>query len=147
MSSTPPDEPTIYERAGGEQAFMDLIDSFYGRVADDAVLRPVYPDDLEPGKQALTQFFIQYWGGPTTYSEQRGHPRLRMRHASFRVTPEGARRWAAHMLAAIDEQGFPADVAEALRAYVVRFTPQMVNAFDEPDEPVIPKDARHLGPS
>lgn len=119
---------SIFERAGGEAAFLELVDRFYDRVEDDPVLRPIYPDDLEPGKTHLARFFMQYWGAGPVYSRERGHPRLRMRHAEFAVTPEAARRWAAHMLAAIDEMDFPDEVTEALSAYVVRFTPTMVNS-------------------
>src|SRR5262249_42519239 len=81
-------EPTFYEAVGGEPTFRKLVDTFYAGVADDPVLRPIYPEeDLGPAAERLRMFLEQYWGGPKTYSEQRGHPRLRRRHAPFRVGP------------------------------------------------------------
>lgn len=128
-------EESIFERAGGEVAFTELVDRFYARVENDPVLRPIYPDELEPGKTHLARFLMQYWGAGPVYSEERGHPRLRMRHAAFDVTPEGARRWIAHMVAAIHEMSFEPEVEEALTSYVVRFAPAMVNHPDVgPDE-------------
>lgn len=126
-----PDGPSVYELAGGTEAFLALVDDFYTRVEQDEVLRPVYPEDLEPGKRALGLFFAQYWGGPATYSEERGHPRLRRRHAPFTVTREGAQRWATHMIAAIRAQGWPEAAENALLEYVMRFTPSMVNTFED----------------
>jgi hemoglobin len=128
-----PDEPTVFERAGGEDAFTELIDRFYARVEADEALRPMYPDDLEPGKTHLAMFFMQYWGGGPVYSDQRGHPRLRMRHAEFPITQDAALRWAHHMADAIRSMRFPSDVEEALLGYVVRFTPSMINTFDDVD--------------
>lgn len=122
-----PDGSSIFELAGGEEAFLELVERFYGRVEEDEVLRPVYPEDLEPGKRRLGLFLAQYWGGPPTYSEERGHPRLRQRHAPFEVTDEGAARWAAHMTAAIRSMEFDPRVEAALLTYVARFTPSMVN--------------------
>lgn len=122
-----PDGPSIFELAGGEEAFLELVERFYGRVEQDEVLRPVYPEDLEPGKRRLGLFLAQYWGGPATYSAERGHPRLRQRHASFEVTVEGAARWAAHMAAAIRSMEFDPRVEQALLTYVARFAPSMVN--------------------
>lgn len=126
---------TVHDAVGGTEQFVELVDRFYARVEEDPPLRAVYPDDLAPGKHALALFFAQYWGGPSTYSEERGHPRLRMRHAPFRVTPDGAARWAGHMLAAIDSMQWPEPAAAALRDYVHRFTPSMVNTLDEPEAP------------
>jgi hemoglobin len=91
---------SITERVGID-TFFAIVDDFYARVEDDEVLRPVYPDDLEPGKTHLAQFLAQYFGATGLYSSHRGHPRLRMRHAPFTVTPDGAARWASHMSAAI----------------------------------------------
>ena len=91
MRLTPaPADPaiTFYEAVGGEDTFRLLVDEFYAGVADDPLLRPMYPEeDLGPAAERLRLFLIQYWGGPSTYQEQRGHPRLRMRHAPFRVGP------------------------------------------------------------
>lgn len=129
-----PQEQTIFDRAGGEDAFVELVDRFYAKVDADPVLRSIYPEDLEPGKTHLARFFMQYWGAGPVYSAERGHPRLRMRHSPFRITPDAAARWATHMLEAIDEMDFPPDVDEALRTYVMRFTPTMIN---QPGEPVV----------
>lgn len=127
-----PREVTVHELVGGTEAFVELVDRFYDRVEHDPPLRAVYPDDLEPGKRHLALFLAQYWGGPRTYAEERGHPMLRRRHLPFDVTPDGAARWATHMLAAIDSMDFPAPAAEAMADYVRRFTPSMVNTPDEP---------------
>jgi hemoglobin len=81
---------TLFARVGGEQFFTDLVDHFYLGVAGDPLLRPLYPDDLTESRGHLALFLMQYWGGPTTYNEQRGHPRLRMRHAPFVVRTGGA---------------------------------------------------------
>lgn len=128
MSQDTSNRRTVYEAAGGEPAFTRLMDAFFERVEQDEILSDIYPDDLAPGKERLRLFFIQYWGGPTTYSEQRGHPRLRRRHVPFSITREAAMRWANHMIEAIREQGFDEEVENALLDYVIRFTPQFVNA-------------------
>ncbi len=127
---TPPAGPTVYELAGGLDAFHELVERFYDRVEGDEVLRPVYPEDLGPGKVALAEFLAQYWGGPPIYSQRKGHPRLRMRHAPFTVTPDGAARWTEHMVAAIRSMDFPAEVTEAMVAYSTTFAPHMVNTHD-----------------
>ncbi len=126
-----PDGPSIHELAGGDEAFLELVDRFYERVEADELLRPMYPEDLGPGKRALGLFFAQYWGGPSTYSQERGHPRLRMRHAPFPITQEAALRWAQHMAAAIRSMRFTSEVEAALLAYVAQFTPSMVNTLDD----------------
>ena len=83
-------EQTFYDAIGGYPTIAKIVDAFYAGVADDEVLRPLYPEqDLGPAQERFTLFLVQYWGGPTTYSETRGHPRLRMRHAPFAVTPAG----------------------------------------------------------
>lgn len=128
---TPPERHPheVYDLVGGWPAFVALVDAFYDRVERDEVLRPEYPDDLEPGKHRLALFLAQYWGGGDLYSRHHGHPRLRMRHAPFAVTPERAERWATHMSAAIREQGFPADAEAMMLAYVQAATPTMINRF------------------
>jgi hemoglobin len=123
--------PTITELAGGIEAFERLVDAFYVRVEVDEVLRPMYPEDLAPGKGHLARFLAQYFGAVGAYSDERGHPRLRMRHAPFPIDPVAASRWAAHMLAAIAEQGFVADVQQALEEYVVHATPTLVNRLPD----------------
>lgn len=96
------EEITLYDAVGGMSFFEGLVTHFYGGVADDQVLRPLYPDDLQPSTRHLTLFLAQYWGGPTTYDAERGHPRLRMRHAPFAVGPGERDRWLYHMRAAVD---------------------------------------------
>ncbi len=125
---------TLYDRVGGREAFDTLIEAFYRRVESDEVLRPMYPEDLEPGKRHLAMFFAQYWGGGPVYNSERGHPRLRMRHAGFPITHAAALRWAHHMADAIKEQGFDEDVERALLEYVVRATPTLINRLDDDNE-------------
>lgn len=122
-------EPTsLYERAGGTPFFEALVARFYQGVADDPVLRPVYPEeDLAPAQRRLTLFLIQYWGGPTTYDEERGHPRLRMRHAPFAIGPAERDRWLLHMRAAIADLAPPPDVAAALERYIATAAEAMRN--------------------
>ena len=94
---------TFYDAVGGHETFVALVKRFYAGVASDPPLRALYPEpDLGSAAQRLRMFLEQYWGGPTTYSEQRGHPRLRMRHAPFAVTPAMRDRWLKHMRDAID---------------------------------------------
>ena len=92
----------MYERVGGDQFFVRLVDAFYRVVETDEILRPMYPDDLEESKRHLVLFLGQYWGGPRTYQEQRGHPRLRMRHAPFRITKKARDAWLSAMRTALD---------------------------------------------
>ena len=126
---------TFYEVVGGEPTFRKLVARFYEGVADDPLLRPLYPEeDLGPATERLTLFLIQYWGGPNTYSAQRGHPRLRMRHAPFRVGPAERDAWLRHMRDAVDSLGLPADQFDTLWSYLERSAFFMVNTMDdEPD--------------
>jgi hemoglobin len=118
MSDT---EQTLYDAAGGMPFFERLVDAFYDAVATDPVLLPLYPEqpDLTNARHRLTLFLAQYWGGPTTYNDERGHPRLRMRHMGFEVGPLQRDHWLAHMLAAVDANAPTAEIAERLRAYFV----------------------------
>ncbi len=126
------DEETFYDAVGGHPTFVRIVDRFYQGVATDAELRPLYPEeDLAPAAHRLTMFLEQYWGGPTTYSDQRGHPRLGMRHAPFSVTPQARDRWLTHMRAAIDEAGLSSEHTAQLWAYVERAAHFLVNTFDE----------------
>jgi hemoglobin len=121
---------TIYEAAGGEQTFTRLIDRFYAGVAADPLLRPLYPDDDEELARAaehLRLFLIQYWGGPAWYSQQRGHPRLRLRHAPFAIGRAERDAWMGHMLAAIDSLDLPRAVRAALVDYFERAATAMMN--------------------
>jgi hemoglobin len=110
---------SLYDRAGGTPFFGALVARFYAGVAADPALRSVYPEeDLAPAQRRLTLFLIQYWGGPTTYDQERGHPRLRMRHAPFAIGPLERDRWLHHMRAAIQAMEPPPDVTEALERYI-----------------------------
>jgi hemoglobin len=124
-------ETTLYERAGGMAFFEELVDRFYDGVEGDPVLLNLYPepDDLAPARRHLTLFLAQYWGGPTTYSEERGHPRLRMRHAPFAIGDEERDRWLTHMLAAVDALDPSDDVREPLTAYLQTAAESLRNRF------------------
>lgn len=124
-----PDAPTAYERMGGHDTFVRLVDAFYQGVAGDEPLRALYPEeDLGPAADRLRMFLEQYFGGPNTYSETRGHPRLRMRHASFAVTPAQRDRWLRHMLGAADEIALAEPENTELRSYLTYAAEFMVNA-------------------
>ena len=119
---------SLYDAVGGEQVFRQLVDRFYEGVALDPVLRPLYPDeDLTAAKQRLRMFLEQYWGGPTTYSEQRGHPRLRMRHAPFQVDQAAHDAWLKHMRVAVDELGLSEEHEHTLWNYLTYAAASMVN--------------------
>jgi hemoglobin len=119
---------SLYQRAGGTPFFETLVARFYQGVAADPVLRSVYPeDDLAPAARRLTLFLIQYWGGPRTYDRERGHPRLRMRHAPFSIGPRERDRWLVHMRAAIEELAPPPEVAAELEAYIAMAAEAMRN--------------------
>jgi hemoglobin len=121
-------EQTAYERLGGSSFFVRLVGAFYGRVEDDPVLRPLYPgSELGPAAERLRLFLEQYWGGPTTYSEQRGHPRLRMRHRPFAIDAAARERWLGHMRAALDEQALAPELDELLWSYFEPAADAMVN--------------------
>jgi len=106
---------TMYERVGGRDWFVALVDRFYDAVAEDPVLRPLYPEDLGPARDHLALFLIQYWGGPAEYNEERGHPRLRMRHQRFAIGDAERLAWFRHMRAAVRAGGLaPHDESEML---------------------------------
>jgi hemoglobin len=117
---------------GGEQFFTDLVDRFYLDVAGDPLLRPLYPDDLFESRRHLALFLMQYWGGPPTYNDQRGHPRLRMRHAPFVIGPAERDAWLRHMRSAVDHMvetdQLAASDAEELGAYFDMAAHSLVNA-------------------
>ena len=123
--------PSFYQDVGGRPFFEKLVAEFYRGVAGDPVLKPMYPEeDLGPAAERLTGFLEQYWGGPGTYSEQRGHPRLRMRHNPFRITSEARERWLHHMHEAVESLELaPLDEAE-LWGYLDRAAHAMTNTFD-----------------
>lgn len=122
------EQATLYDRAGGMPFFEALVGRFYEGVATDEVLRPLYPEaDLAPATRRLTLFLAQYWGGPRTYDEERGHPRLRMRHFPFVIDPVARDRWLVHMRAAIADLAPPPDVAAELERYFAMAAEAMRN--------------------
>ncbi|CAN5380584.1 globin [soil metagenome] len=133
-----PDDPTsasttdsFYAVIGGEQAFHKLVHRFYAEVAQDPVLRPLYPEpDLGAAEERLRMFLVQYWGGPRTYSELRGHPRLRMRHAPFRIGTRERDAWLTHMRHAVDGLGLPPEQDAVLWQYLTMAAHSLVNAPD-----------------
>lgn len=129
-------EASFYEVVGGRPTFEALVRKFYEGVATDPVLRPMYPEqDLEGAIERLTMFLEQYWGGPQTYSEQRGHPRLRMRHQPFHVNPDARDRWIQHMRAAVESLDLPPLHASTLMDYLERAAHSMVNTFEDTPPP------------
>jgi hemoglobin len=121
-------EITFYQAVGGEETFRRLVAHFYQGVAGDPVLRRLYPDeDLASAEERLRLFLIQYWGGPPTYSERRGHPALRMRHARFAIGPAEREAWLRHMHAAIDSLDLPDQLAAPLREYVTMAARALTN--------------------
>lgn len=125
-------EDSFYDQVGGHETFVRLVGEFYRGVADDEVLRPMYPEeDLGPAQERLVMFLEQYWGGPKTYSDRRGHPRLRMRHYAFHVNPDARDRWLAHMRRALDALGLPPMQDATLWDYLTRAAHSLVNTFEE----------------
>ena len=134
----PAAQQTFYDAVGGHQTFVALVRRFYEGVATDPPLRALYPEeDLTDAETRFRMFLEQYWGGPTTYSEQRGHPRLRMRHMPFEVTLDMRDRWLRHMhdaVASLDHLT-PAQATE-LWTYLERAAHSMVNSLDENPRPI-----------
>jgi hemoglobin len=123
-----PPQHTFYDAIGGERTFRRIVARFYAAVADDAVLMALYPeDDLGPAEERLTLFLMQYWGGPTTYSDERGHPRLRMRHAPFAIGPRERDAWLRAMRIAVDEAGLTEAHREQLWSYMESTANHMIN--------------------
>ncbi len=119
---------TLYELAGGEDTFRTLVRRFYAGVAADPVLRAIYPEeDLSGATERLTLFLIQYWGGPQTYSETRGHPRLRLRHQPFAIGRREREAWLGHMTAAVDSLDLAPAVRKALLDYFETASTAMIN--------------------
>jgi len=117
----------IYEAVGGEKAWRRIVEHFYDKVAQDETLRPMYPADLEESKEHLALFLMQYWGGPNTYSQGRGHPRLRMRHLPFAIGRAERDAWMRHMNAAVRAEKLPAEIEAALLQYFERTATFMMN--------------------
>lgn len=120
----------MYERVGGQPWFDALVDRFYERVEGDPVLRPMYPDDLEPGKRHLALFLAQYWGGPPTYSDERGHPRLRQRHFPFSVGVRERDAWYRAMRTAVLDGGLSTEDEAAMLDYFDKAATFMINQSD-----------------
>ena len=126
------DTTNYYEVFGGEAFFADLVSQFYAHVAVDPILRPMYPEsDLKGAARRLQIFLEQYWGGPTTYQEERGHPRLRMRHAGFHINPAAKDAWLACMRKAVDGVSMQPEHREKLWRYLEGAALHMVNSFED----------------
>ncbi|WP_308294428.1 globin [Streptomyces sp. XM4193] len=122
-------QQTFFEQVGGEETFRRLVRVFYEGVAEDPLLRPMYPEeDLGPAEERLALFLMQYWGGPRTYSDERGHPRLRMRHAPFTVDQAAHDAWLRHMRAAVDSLELAPELEQQLWNYMVYAARSMINA-------------------
>ncbi|MGB8650550.1 MAG: globin [Mycobacteriales bacterium] len=120
---------SLYDAVGGEPVFRQLVDRFYDGVAMDPLLRPLYPDeDLRGARERLMLFLSQYWGGPTTYSDTRGHPRLRLRHAHWVIGERERDAWLGHMRAAVEELDVPDEARAAIWEHVERAAHTLVNA-------------------
>ena len=130
--------PTVYETVGGQSFFDGLVDRFYDAVEDDPLLRPMYPSDLRPSRARLASFLAQYWGGPPRYSQERGHPRLRMRHLPFVIGWAERDAWMVHMTASLDAttladgtgRPLPAEIRAAMFDHFDKAATHLVN---EPD--------------
>ena len=121
---------SFYEQVGGEATFHQIVARFYEEVAKDELLRPLYPEeDLGPAEERLRLFLMQYWGGPQTYSEQRGHPRLRMRHAPFKIGPAERDAWLRCMRIAVDEAQLAPQHREQLWQYLEMAANSMMNSW------------------
>lgn len=123
---------SFYDQVGGHETFLKLARQFYAGVAGDPELRALYPeDDLGPAEMRFRMFIEQYWGGPATYSQERGHPRLRMRHAPFKVTITQRDRWLKHMMTAVDSLGLDPANDLILRNYLNSAAQSMVNSLED----------------
>jgi hemoglobin len=122
----------VYDAVGGLPFFVDLVDGFYAGVDVDPLLRPLYPEDLTEPRRHLAGFLAQYWGGPSAYSAERGHPRLRMRHAPFAIGEAERDAWLRHMLGSLDTvattRGTPVEAVARIRAYLTDVADFLVNA-------------------
>ena len=126
-------EQTFYEAIGGARTIERIVHRFYLGVRADPLLRAIYPEeDLLPAEDRFTKFLIQYWGGPTTYSQERGHPRLRMRHAPFAVTPAAKERWLVHFREGLDSVDLTPEQDARFWDYVTHAAQFMVNSFEQP---------------
>ena len=122
---------SVYELLGGEAPLRQLVDAFYDKVSADAILRPMYPADLAEPKRRLFLFLVQFFGGPNQYSQERGHPRLRMRHFPFAIDRRARDHWLEHMWAAIDESGINEPARSMMRDYFERSSAFLINRPDD----------------
>ena len=121
---------SFYEQVGGEATFHRIVERFYAEVAKDELLRPLYPEeDLGPAEERLRLFLMQYWGGPHTYSDQRGHPRLRMRHAPFKIGPAERDAWLRCMRIAVDSEGLAPEHRDQLWEYLEMAANSTMNSW------------------
>lgn len=141
------DEPSLYDAVGGTPFFDQLVDAFYEGVVSDAVLRPLYPEDLADSRRHLSLFLAQYWGGPQTYNEERGHPRLRLRHMPFRIGVAERDRWLVHMAAAVERTTDSESVRATLMNYFVLAAEQLRNDTGLPISSAGPKTTMGTNPS
>ncbi len=133
---------TFFDAVGGHETFVRIVRRFYEGVRTDEVLSPMYPaHDMDGAAERLTLFLEQYWGGPTTYSDQRGHPRLRMRHQPFHVNPEARDHWMTHMRVAVEEAGLAPLHQATLLDYLERAAHSMINTFEDTARPSQPLPA------
>lgn len=125
-------EISAFEAMGGHPAFQKLVDIFYEGVAHDPLMREMYPEEeLEPAKRRLLMFLEQYWGGPKTYSEERGHPRLRMRHVPYKINPEARDAWLKHMRNGVKQMGLSPMHEGQLWDYLERAAHSLLNTFED----------------
>jgi len=122
--------PTIYEAVGGAEVFTRIIENFYNGIESDALIRPMYPADLTESKRSMTLFVMQYFGGPRTYSDERGHPRLRLRHAPFSIGIAERDAWMKHMKNAIEAEHFAPPLETVLLNYFENTATFMMNRKD-----------------
>jgi hemoglobin len=128
VSQSLPSARTFYEEVGGHPTFVRLVSRFYAGVRTDPLLVPLYPeDDWDGAENRFRSFLEQYWGGPTTYSQERGHPRLRMRHAPFAIGPAQRDAWLSHMRDAVDSLDLPAEQDATLWGYLQMAAQSMQN--------------------
>lgn len=129
IAKNKPSRSSFYDEVGGSDVFAALTAEFYRGIAEDPVLRPMYPeDDLEPARRRLQLFLEQYWGGPNTYSSERGHPRLRMRHAPFTIDPDARDRWLLHIRNAVSSLSLESAQEAVMLDYLERAADSLVNA-------------------
>lgn len=130
---------TLYEFVGGMPAFRKLVEEFYDRVEEDGVLRPLYPESLDEPRERLTLFLAQYFGGPSTYSEKRGHPRLRMRHFPFPIGRRERDAWVRNMTEALRAAAIPEPARSQMQAYFEETATFLIN---QEDVPLVPRGDR-----